>query len=148
NDQLVPLYLEIEGMRPQQLRNVIAEALPSVAGMVDPVPAALRARHALPDLAETIRTLHAPPPGTPLAVLEGRSRWHERLIYEEWLLLMLAVLRRKAEALAEPGKRVPLGAPLAALAKELFEFQLTGAQARALLDIERDLSRDLPMQRL
>ncbi|MEK7704396.1 MAG: ATP-dependent DNA helicase RecG, partial [Myxococcota bacterium] len=149
DDAVVPVYAEIEGLRPPQLRRVVRELLDTVQLPDDALPDALRTKHQLPVLAQSLIALHAPPLDTSVEALDGMATpWHRRLIYEELLLLQLAVLRRKALYAAEPGRAIELAVPLSQVAAQLFAFPLTAAQARVLADIERDLGRALPMQRL
>ena len=61
DDSLVPHYLEVEGVYPQRLRQFITEALPALDELADQLPESILARHDFPDLADCLRSLHAPP---------------------------------------------------------------------------------------
>jgi ATP-dependent DNA helicase RecG len=148
-DAIVPIYADVEGVRPVRLRQIVDAALPSAWLLDDLLPAALAAKRDLPSLAESIRALHRPEAGAPLDDLHGsRTPWHRRLIYEELLIAQLAVLRRKARAAREPGLAMDLAGSLAGVAHDLFPFEMTGAQRRVLGEIEADLRRSVPMSRL
>ncbi len=148
-DALVPVYPEIEQLRPAHLRRIIDHALPAAHRLEDLLPEDLRRRHGLPELADAVASLHRPPAGTPQEQLDGaQTPWHRRLIYEELLLLELAVLQRKGKVQREPGRAIPLASPLWESAGGLLPFTLTAAQGRALSEVEADLRRDVPMQRL
>ncbi len=148
-DAIVPIYGEVEGLRPAHLRNVVAAAVHAAHQLPEVLPLALRRRHRLPALSESLEALHAPPPGTSLDALHAMSTpWQRRLIYEELFLVQLAVLRRQVRTLREPGWAVGLGETLATTARRLFPFTLTRAQQRVLAEIESDLKRAAPMNRL
>ncbi len=148
-DAVVPVYSEIEPIRPAHLRRIVASALPSVCHLDELLPSFVRERHHLPPLHEAVAALHRPPAGTSTEALErAQTPWHRRLIYQELLLLELAVLMRKAVVQREPGFAVPLVESFARTAQGLFAFALTGAQSRALAEMEADLLRAVPMQRL
>jgi len=148
-DALVPVYSEFEGLPAPRLRQIIASALPAAVGFAETLPAELRQKHGLPSLAEAVLALHAPPADADLTALAAmQSPWHLRLIYEELLLLQLAVLRRRAHTQRETGRAVGLASPLAAQAARLFAFPLTAAQHRVLAELAADLGKAAPMQRL
>ncbi|MBI5509847.1 MAG: ATP-dependent DNA helicase RecG [Deltaproteobacteria bacterium] len=148
-DAVVPIYPEIEGFRPAQLRRVVHAALPAARELVEVLPAPILHRRHLPALGDAVRALHQPPPEVAVEALNrSATHWHQRLIYEELFLVQLAVLRRRALARAQPGHAVPLGRPLVEEAARLFPFRLTGAQGRVLADIDADLRRAIPMNRL
>ncbi|MCK5690326.1 ATP-dependent DNA helicase RecG, partial [Myxococcota bacterium] len=148
-DEVVPVYSEIEGIRPALFRTIVERAMEAAPQLEECVPEYLRDAHRLPDLGESISALHFPPEGIDPVILEQRtSPWHRRLIYEELLLLQLTVLRRKVQTQSEKAQAIFFEDPLDELALELFSFELTQAQRRVLHDIQADLSREVPMQRL
>jgi len=149
SDAIVPVYPEIEGIRPAQLRTIIGHALGSAGNLSEVLPAALREHRQLPAIYEAIVCIHQPPVHTPLDRLERMATpWHGRMIYEELFLLQLGVLQRRALFGHQAGKAVALPRQLTQEAAELFPFELTGAQARVLNEIEADLRSQVPMHRL
>ena len=146
--ELIPRYLEVEGMRPPQLRRIIEQVLPAAPQLEEPIPEFLRGAHQLPSLGQSVAALHAPPEEVSVAQLRAwRTPWQRRLIYEELLLLQLAVLRRRAETVQEQGRALP-GLDLLATAEDLLPFAPTGAQARVLRELQEDLGAPRPMHRL
>ncbi len=146
---VVPLYLDVEGFHPLSLRRLIAQVLPQAAGLVDPLPPPLRARRQLCSLAAALQELHRPPPTTSLDALQTfATAGQRRLIYDELLLLQLRVLQSRQQASAVAAAAVPLRQPLLQTAAAMVPFTLTGAQQRVLEDIDADLRRARPMQRL
>ncbi|MEL6546568.1 MAG: ATP-dependent DNA helicase RecG, partial [Myxococcota bacterium] len=149
SEGIVPVYPEIEGIRPASLRTIQARVLGAVHRLPETLPAEILDARSLPTLAEAVAALHRPPPGASLDELDrGDTVWHQRLIYEELFLLQLVVLGRRAQVSMETGYPLSLELALERVASSLFPFDLTGAQARVLGQIESDLGRAEPMHRL
>ncbi len=152
DDYIVPLYAEVPGVTPKKLRDIMRQALERSAVVVDQLPPILRERHGLLGVDECLRRLHEPPPlqGSELEALRaGVSPWHQRLIYEELLLVQLAVLSRRhsvAPSLIAPASSD--NRDLSTIAGELFPFHLTSAQERVLATLQADLRSGAPMNRL
>jgi ATP-dependent DNA helicase RecG len=140
----VAQYPASEGIDSTRLLALIQERREQIADTLEPLPARLRAAERLPDRPAALTALHFP--GQEQDPLGGRRR----LAFDELLLVQLALLRRRARrerAAAAP----PLGGQRELTARWLAEglpFPLTGDQERALEDIDQDLSRSHPMQRL
>jgi ATP-dependent DNA helicase RecG len=148
-DSLVPVYLEVEQVRPVQLRAWIKRALPAAKQLSDYIPATLLAKHDLPKLDEALVALHQPPEGTSLETLVmRRTPWHKRLIYGELLCLQCALLSDKLTESRQESLSVTLESTLGSWAERLFSFELTGAQKRVLGLLEKDLAKQVGMNRL
>lgn len=149
SDGIVPVYSEIEGIRPTLMRTVVERVLGACRRLPEIIPAALLKRHSLASRGESVAALHRPPKQAPIAaLLDGDTPWRIRLVYEELLLLQLLVLRRRARVAAERGYALNLEASLHRVADALFPFELTAAQQRVLGELEADLSEPTPMHRL
>jgi ATP-dependent DNA helicase RecG len=137
-----PVYPASEELSQKQLRGVIASALAYARDSGDPLPAALRAAEALPSRGDALVALHAP------ASLEEAETGRRRLAFDELLVLQLALRRRAAER--ETAFAEPLGPPadLIASYRHALPFSLTDAQERVIAEIDADLGRSTPMQRL
>jgi ATP-dependent DNA helicase RecG len=103
----------------------------------------LRRQGDWPGVAEALRAVHFPP--SP----EAAERARRRFIYEEFLVLQLALALRRREV-RDRGRApvLPLSPTLDVRIRRLFPFQLTGDQDRAVADVCRDLARERPTQRL
>jgi ATP-dependent DNA helicase RecG len=137
-----PVYPATEDVSQKKLRDLRTQALVVVRDAGDPFPGALREREQLPARSDSLLALHRP---RTLAEAEiGRSS----LAFEELLVLQLALLRQSAvreEASAEP--LGPAG-PLLERYRAALPFTLTTDQERAIAEIDADLARTRPMQRL
>jgi ATP-dependent DNA helicase RecG len=149
-----PRYALVPGVGGRVLERIAAAAVERHADAVpDVLPAATRARLGLPALAEALRLLHRPDAGTPEELLDalvaGRSAAHRRLALEDLLVVQVGLAGRRAAAQAQPGRAcaAPAAETLAAVEGAL-PFALTGAQRRAIGELQRDLARSEPMQRL
>ena len=140
---LVPVYPTCGELSVRTIRTLLYHAAPDARHLIDPLPARTLAERTYPGKAEAVLSNHFPE-----SLPEARKA-RDRLAFEELLLLQLAVLgrrlkedaSRKASGLAESG-------PLSAAYLENLPFVPTSAQRRAVLEIECDLRRPIPMQRL
>jgi ATP-dependent DNA helicase RecG len=141
---IVPVYPLTEDLRVEQLRPLIRQAVHKGAGLlVEVLPAGLRERHGLPDVPQALRDVHFP------ATLAAAQAARRRFVYEEFLLLQLALALRRREL--RDRQRAPVLAvtpQIDARIRRLFPFRLTQDQDRAVADVCRDLAGDRPMQRL
>lgn len=140
---LVPKHPAGEGLRPERLREWAWQAIGHAGDAPEPLPAELRARRRLPGAADALRAIHFPDDR------DAAARARERLALEELVLHQVALAaRRRQRSRARPGLAFPppgeaTGAWLAGL-----PFELTQGQRRALAEIDADLGREEPMQRL
>jgi ATP-dependent DNA helicase RecG len=135
-----PVYPASEEITPKKLRELVAAALPRA--LADPLPAALKESEGLPPRVDALWALHRP------RSLEEAESGRRRLAFDELLLLQvgLALQRREREQEVAPA----LGPPgeLVARYRDVLPFRLTEHQERAIAEIDADLERTIPMQRL
>ena len=148
--RVVPIYPGFERHEQRQVRALVARVAAAHLGEVeDPVPPELRARLALPSLAEALARIHQPSAEDDLGALEQhRSPAHRRLAFDELFLLHLGLALRRQGVKHEPGIAFHVDADRLARARALLPFALTRAQARAVAEIARDMARPEPMHRL
>jgi ATP-dependent DNA helicase RecG len=137
-----PVYPAAEEIAAKTVRRVVDAALPFVADVLDPLPAALRQREALPLRRDALAALHRP------ESLEEAELGRERLAFDELLVLQIGIARRAAErdrtlaaGLGEPGE-------LIARYRGALPFALTPYQEQVIRELDVDLARTVPMQRL
>ncbi len=137
-----PVYPASEDLVQKRLRDLHSQALVLARDAGEPLPAALLTAERLPLRADALAAVHRP---RALAEAEvGRAR----LAFDELLVLRLALARTAAER--ERASAVPLGAPgeLLARYRASLPFTLTPDQERSIAEIDADLERSMPMQRL
>ncbi|NJK88024.1 MAG: DEAD/DEAH box helicase [Myxococcales bacterium] len=142
----VPVYSEVEGVRPLTLRRILSDLAAATAHRIeDPIPQDILRRHAHPQLPEAVLRVHHPPDD---AGRETLSRMRNRLVFDEvfYLMLALTMIRRRREV--EPGLVHERAEDFEELAARMFPFPLTGGQRRAMAEIARDLASPYPMNRL
>jgi len=151
-ERLTPVYPSTEGLHQITLRKLVQAALAMLrqrGGLRDLLPAPVRERLALPELAEALELVHRPPPGGSLdELVTGHHPAVQRLAFEELLAhhLSLRVLRKRLEHERAPALRA--AGTLRRGFRERLPFALTPAQERAAREITADLERDTPMHRL
>ena len=137
-----PVYPASEDLVQKRLRDLHSQALVLARDAGEPLPAALLTAERLPLRADALAAVHRP---RALAEAEaGRAR----LAFDELLVLRLALARTATER--ERASAVPLGAPgeLLARYRASLPFTLTPDQERSIAEIDADLRRSMPMQRL
>ena len=150
-DTLTPLYPLTEGVTQGRLRMLIAQALRELdtAEIRDWLPRELVDSMALPSLREALRYVHRPPKDAQLAELSaGHHPAQRRLAFEELLAHQASLRLLKRTAKTDPAWALEDTGGLSARLMSSLPFRLTGAQARALGEVEADLLSDVPMVRL
>ncbi len=137
-----PVYAASEALAQKQLRALVGEALSLVRAEGDALPAGLAVAEGLPLRADALVALHRP------RSAEEAEQARRRLAFDELLVLQLALARRSAEREALVAEALPPPGALLDRYREVLPFTLTDAQERALAEIDRDLARTTPMQRL
>jgi ATP-dependent DNA helicase RecG len=137
-----PVYPASEDVPPKRLRTLVGHALGHVIDYPDPLPAELRHAEAMPLKRDALFALHKPESDAEAEV--ARSR----LAFEELLLLQIGIARRAAErertlapSLGKPGELIERY-------RKALPFALTPYQEQALREVDADLLRTVPMQRL
>jgi ATP-dependent DNA helicase RecG len=137
-----PVYPASEELPAGRLRVLVERALERVGDIPDPLPAALKSEQALPLRRDALVALHKP--RTP----EEAERGRQRLAFDELLVLQLGIARTVRER--EESVAVALDPPgeLVARYRQSLPFTLTEHQEQAIAEIDADLARTAPMQRL
>ena len=147
--RVVPIYEAAGKITTRVFRNVIHQALETLAPLPDPLPAALRERLKLPERWSAIRSLHFPGPEEDLRLLNAfRSPGQSRLIFEEFFWLECGLALKRDQARLRPGIAFELNDRVRQRVKQMLPFKPTGAQKRALAEIAGDMQSPAPMHRL
>lgn len=135
------VYRLTEGISQKQIAKDVASALSLLAAEgEDPLPVHLREKRGLCTLSYAERGIHNP------ADWQALTRARRRLVYDEFFYFALgtSMSRRSAK---EGGAPICQNGDISALTAQL-PYRLTGAQERAIADIRRDMSREIPMSRI
>jgi ATP-dependent DNA helicase RecG len=137
-----PVYPASEEVNVKRLRTLAESALERAHDVVDPLPAALKERVGLPLKADALWALHRP------SSLDEAEQGRRRLAFDELLVLQVGLLRRAKER--EAADATPLAPPadIVARYREVLPFALTADQERVIKEIDADLARARPMERL
>ncbi|MGH3135982.1 MAG: ATP-dependent DNA helicase RecG [Gaiellaceae bacterium] len=137
-----PVYPANEDLVQKRLRDLHAQAVALARDAGEPLPAALLSDQRLPLRADALTAVHGP-----RALIEAETG-RARLAFEELLVLRLALARTAVER--EGASAVPLGDPGALIDRYRVSlpFTLTLDQERSIGEIDSDLARTTPMQRL
>jgi ATP-dependent DNA helicase RecG len=143
DDQAVGHYPATEGLSSTQILALVRDHAAAIADVAEPLPARLRAIERLPDRGGALAAMH-------LGFDDGHETARRRLAFEELLLVQLALLRRR-RLRSGASVATALGEPPALSARwleKLLPFAPTADQRRAFAEIDGDLARTTPMQRL
>ncbi|MDP2912459.1 MAG: ATP-dependent DNA helicase RecG [Candidatus Omnitrophota bacterium] len=142
--RIVPVYRAASQLTQRYLRGLAFIAVNKYCKfLTERLPTYILARQKLVDIRFAIRNIHFP------TNFENLEKAYRRIVFEEFLMLQLALaMKRKESRLEVTGiSHEVAGGPAAAFKKRL-PFELTEGQMRAAADIERDMSSSKPMNRL
>lgn len=145
--RIVPIYPQSEkvALTTWELAGYVENALDRCAprGIADPVPDAVRGRLGLLDRSAALRLIHLP------ESMADQARARRRLAFDELLRVQtVLVMRKRALEREARGIRHDVSGELVARLREALPYELTGAQQRAIAEIEHDLAGPHPMHRL
>jgi ATP-dependent DNA helicase RecG len=134
------IYRASEEITAKKLRELVGIALPR--SVADPLPATLKHEDALPQRADALWALHRP---RSLSEAEAGRR---RLAFDELLVLQVGLALRRREHEAEVAPALDPPGELVTRYRDVLPFTLTEHQDQAIAEIDADLQRTAPMQRL
>jgi ATP-dependent DNA helicase RecG len=137
-----PVYPATADLAQKTLRGLTDQVLVHARAGGEPLPADVRVASALPLRGDALVALHRP---RSHADAEHARR---RLALDELLTLQLALRRRADERETLVAQPLPPPGELASRYRAVLPFTLTDAQEQALVEIDADLARATPMQRL
>jgi len=134
------IYPASEDITAKKLRELVGAALPHA--VPDPLPAALKVAEELPARIDALWAVHRP------RALDEAERGRRRLALDELLLLQVGLALRRRERETEVAPELSAPGELVGRYRDVLPFELTEHQERAIAEIDRDLERTVPMQRL
>ena len=147
-ETLTPVYPTTAGLPQATIKKLIHQAL-ARCDLSDTLSEDLLKQLSLPSFETSVSLLHRPAPDQSQSQLEDKSAppWR-RLKFDELLAQQLSMRRAYRERRAHAAPRLSDSGALVAQLLASLTFALTGAQSRALEEINRDLDQRHPMQRL
>ncbi len=158
--RVIPVYPASAkaGLTSWELSRACQEALRRAGEFDEPLDDALRAELGVVTRTEAMRGIHAP------SSMAEQAAARERLVFDELFRLQLALVARKqqyvrdargiahavapSDALTARGALVGDDSSLVARFLAGLDYELTGAQRRAVAELLADLAADVPMHRL
>jgi ATP-dependent DNA helicase RecG len=145
--KILPVYPQSDkaGLSTWEIGSAAAEALRRCAprGFADPVPIEIRNELRLISRDRALTLIHQPDSMADVAVAR------KRLVFDELFRVQLAlVLRKRALEASSRGYLHQTSGELVRRFREALPFALTGAQERAIDELDRDLAAPVPMHRL
>src|SRR5829696_6638013 len=140
---IVPIHPASERIRPQRIREWVWRALPLARHAGDPIRGRLRRELRMAGTADSLTASHFP------ADEHAAEAARERLAFEELFLYQAALITRRGRRIsASQGIELPKAGERVRAWIDSLPFALTGDQERAVEEIDADLEREQPMQRL
>jgi ATP-dependent DNA helicase RecG len=140
---IVPVHPASERLRPQRIREWIWQAAPMARHAVEPIPGRLRRELRMADATDSVVASHFP------ADEHQAEAARERLAFEELFLYQAALISRRSRRVSRSqGIALPEAGDGVGAWLESLPFELTADQRRAIDEIDSDLDRAQPMQRL
>ena len=139
-DGAAATYPATKGISSTQILALVQQHRGAVADVTEPLPAAIRVAERLPDRPAAVAGAH----------FGDHEAGRRRLAFDELLVDQIVQLRLREERRADRRARA-LDEPATLSARwrdELLPFATTGDQRRAMDEVDADLARDRPMQRL
>jgi ATP-dependent DNA helicase RecG len=145
--RIVPVYPQSEkaSLMTWEIAGWVEDALHKCEprGIADPVSEEIRRRFGLIDRDAAFRSIHAPETIAEKEQARRRLAFDELLRVQSTLVMRKRMLERESKAI-----RHKVGGELTARLYSALPFELTGAQRRAIDEIEHDLAGPHPMHRL
>ena len=140
--RIVPIYSQTEGLHQKTIRRLMKHALDSsFQELEDPLPHDIRQRLQLLDLKTSFKEVHFPSK-------PDKTEARRRLVFDEFFFLELGLALKKTKERKEITTAFPPALELKKIFCSALPFELTEAQKKAIQDIEEDLSRTTPMNRM
>ncbi len=139
--RILPIYPLTQGLSSKMISSNMVQALSLMdETLPDPIPQSLRQRYSLCHLHYALQKIHIP------LTMEELEIAKRRLVFEEFFILSLSLATLKSRHLdstsyqCSPTELRPF--------YDSLPFEPTGAQVRAIESLCRDMTKELPMNRL
>ncbi len=151
-DELTPIYSEIEGLSQAKIKSLAIQALEKMAvderQKMEVLPQWLIEKYELLSRHQALRELHDPPLSQAPQFLQMRAKAQQRIIFEELFLFQMMIELKKSDLAQESGLSLISEGRWVDQLKEGLPFRLTSDQLKAIDEITTDLKQSRPMHRL
>ena len=152
-ETLTPVYPVTEGLHQISLRKMVNNAFYLLnnnnLSLVDYLPTTLLEKYQFASLKKALQFIHYPLPDVSLADLQDHQHpMKQRLIFEELLAHILSLRQLRARVKEKPACVIKPQEKMVEKFKSSLPFELTVAQQKVVADIQTDLLKPCPMQRL
>ena len=141
--RILPIYPLTDGVGADLVRRAMKSGLPAAARLAETLPEGLRSQYDLTEIQRAIAQIHFPDDR------ESLDAARKRLVFDEFFYLQLGLLSRRYREQAKQTSVILQ--PEGSLITEFYDglpFELTKAQARVVNEIQNDLTKQIPMNRL
>lgn len=141
--RIIPIHPATKELSPTMLRRLVKNALDSIGSVTDPIPTEVRIAHRYIGKSEALRQIHFP------ATSAEKERARQRLLFEELFVMQvgLAVRKLRFEKTAK-GVSHAIDGELYERFLSALPFELTGDQAAVIAEVQADMARAKPMNRM
>lgn len=148
-DQLLPIYVEIEGFSSVKMQKMIQSAYLQLKDWpTEILPPSLMQKNKLIPRKQALKEIHFPEIENAEGLTTLTSKAHERIIFEEFFWLELYLASKKMGLKNEKGVAVQNKDIINLKLIESLPFALTGAQRKAFEEVKKDMQSGKPMNRL
>ena len=148
--KILPVYPLTEGLYQKTMRRIVRNAWDGFGKYLRPaLPLDFLEKYKLADPWESIALLHFPSSDIDVNLLNSRrSQAHNTLIFDEFFFLELGLALKKAKMTREEGIAYTFSEEIQSRFLKTLPFELTESQKKVLAEIEADMSKPFPMNRL
>lgn len=148
-DQLLPIYVEIEGFSSAKMQKLIQSAYEQIIDWpVEVLSPTLLQKNKLISRKQALKEIHFPEIENAEGLTNLTSKAHERIIFEEFFWLELYLASKKYGLKNEKGIAVVNKDTFNLKLIESLPFALTGAQRKSFEEVKKDMVSGKPMNRL
>ena len=146
---LTPVYPTVQGLTQKTLRRCMQQCLASDELVPELLPESCLKQFNLPTIYQALCLAHAPSPELQLHDIEqGTHPLLQRIVLEELLAHYLCLQQLRRHMKAQAAFSLENEGHLLAQLRAILPYQLTTAQQRVFVDIQKDLVQSSPMLRL
>ncbi|MBW2636475.1 MAG: DEAD/DEAH box helicase, partial [Deltaproteobacteria bacterium] len=148
--RIIPVYSETEGLHQKYLRRIMKNVVTDYGKYaIDAIPDYVSKNKALEDLETSLGALHFPDFEEDIDRFNAfKSVAHRRIVFDEFFFFELGMAFRKKGYEREKGISFDIEGDMRERFCAILPFGLTEAQKRVIGEIERNMGKEYPMNRL